>query len=106
MRKISLLILNILYPLPTLEIAGSYNANGGYCNMIAIRDSFDVYHRYKLKKGEIGMMVGMDVGKNTVSLFRCCDYNVRDFKHVDNCRLPKSLEYVDKHGFSHTKFLK
>lgn len=106
MRNIHLTILSTLLLFPTSAFAGSYNANGGYCNMVAIRDSFDTYHRYKLKKGEIGMMVGMDVGKNTVSLFRCCDYNVRDFKYVDNCRLPKSLEYLDKHGFSHTKYLK
>lgn len=60
----------------------------------------------KIKKGEIGQMVGMDVGKSTVSLYRCCDYYIKDFKYIDNCRLPKSLEYTDEQGYTHYKSIK
>lgn len=103
MRTISLFTFWTLLMLPTLAFAGSYNANGGYCNMVATRDNFDVYHRYKIKKGVVSMMVDMDVGRKTVSLFRCCDYYIKYFRYIDSCRLPKHLEYIDEHGFTHYK---
>lgn len=86
----SLILSCFLVVLPnSIAISKPYN---GSCNMVAIRNTVDIDGEHRRSKGEVSMMVAgkerLPDGTIVVSEYRCCRFKFKDFRYIDDCRLP------------------